>query len=214
MRSLALAATILLLASPESLIEPGFQMSFAAVASLIAVAEWEQRRVRAPTPPLPFTGARRYMRGIAITSFVGSVATMPYAAFHFDRATHYAVLGNLLAMPIMGFVTMPAAAISVMLMPLGLDAVPLHIMGWGIDAMLAVGRFVSRLPGAVSIVAAWPMAALVLDFTRRAVDRDLAQPLALARSRAGSGGNRAHRAGPAARSPCRARRADNRCARR
>ncbi|MGH6879244.1 MAG: ComEC/Rec2 family competence protein [Rhizomicrobium sp.] len=164
MRSLGIAATILLFAAPESLIEPGFQMSFAAVASLIAVAEWEQRRAvnRAPEPPRSFATLRRYMRGIAVTSFVGSVATMPYAAFHFDRATHYAVLGNLLAMPIMGFVTMPMAAVSVVLMPLGLDALPLHAMGWGIALMLAVGRFVSHLPGAVTIVAAWPMAALVL----------------------------------------------------
>ena len=164
MRSLAFAATLLLIMSPETLIEPGFQMSFAAVASLIAVAEWEHRRsiMRAPTPPLPLPSVRRYMRGIAVTSFVGSIATMPYAAFHFDRATHYAVLGNLLAMPIMGFVTMPAAAISVVLMPLGLDALSLHVMGWGIDAMLAVGRFVSHLPGAVTIVPAWPIAALVV----------------------------------------------------
>ena len=55
---------------------------------------------------------RRYLRGIAITSLVGSLATVPFAMFHFDRATHYAVLGNLLAMPVMGFVAMPAAAIS------------------------------------------------------------------------------------------------------
>jgi len=164
MRSLAFAAGLLLLAAPESLLEPGFQMSFSAVASLIAVAEWEARRaaLREASPPPAFAQARRYMRGIAITSFVGSVATMPYAAFHFDRATHYAVLGNLLAMPIMGFVTMPMAAVSVIVMPLRLDAVPLHAMGWGIDAMLTVGRFVSHLPGAVTIVAAWPMIALVL----------------------------------------------------
>ena len=32
-------------------------------------------------------GIRRYLRGIATTSFVGSVATVPYAIFHFDRAT-------------------------------------------------------------------------------------------------------------------------------
>ena len=69
---------------------------------------------------------------------------------------HYAVLGNLGAMPIMGFVVMPSAAMSVILMPLGLDRVPLHIMGWGIEAMLAVGHWVSCLPGAVSVVAAWP----------------------------------------------------------
>jgi competence protein ComEC len=155
---------LLLAIAPETLIEPGFQMSFSAVASLIAVAEWEQRRSasRGPRPRQPFANVRRYVRGIAITSLVGSIATMPYAAFHFDRATHYAVLGNLLAMPIMGFVTMPMAALSVALMPLRLDFIPLHVMGWGIEAMLAVGRFVSNLPGAVTIVAAWPVTALVL----------------------------------------------------
>ena len=164
MRSLAFAAMILLVTQPETLIEPGFQMSFAAVASLIAVAEWEQRRKtdRGPRPRLRFAAIRHYVRGIAITSFVGSIATMPYAAFHFDRATHYAVLGNLLAMPIMGFVTMPMAALSIALMPFGLDFISLHVMGWGIAAMLAVGRFVSHLPGAVTIVAAWPIEALVL----------------------------------------------------
>ena len=165
MRSLAFAAAIILFIRPESVIEPGFQMSFAAVGSLIAVAEWEQRR-RALHPddagPLPFLAVRRYLRGIAVTSFIGSIATMPYAAYHFDRATHYALLGNLLAMPIMGFVTMPAAAIAIMLMPLHLDAYPLVVMGWGIEAMLAVGRWVSHLPGAVSSVAAWPISALVL----------------------------------------------------
>jgi competence protein ComEC len=161
MRGLALAAAIILLARPESLIEPGFQMSFAAVTGLIAVAEWEQRQARREGA-MRWAALRRYVKGIAITSLVGSLATMPYAAFHFDRATHYAVLGNLGAMPIMGFVAMPAAAIAVIAMPFGLDAWPLRIMGWGIDAMLAVGRFVSHLPGAVSIVSAWPVSALVL----------------------------------------------------
>ena len=164
MRALAFAAAIILFARPESLIEPGFQMSFAAVSGLIAVAEWEQRRAAAGKGegPVSFAAARRYLRGIAVTSLVGSIATMPYAAFHFDRATHYAVLGNLLAMPIMGFVTMPAAALSIALMPVHLDFVPLRVMGWGIQAMLAVGRWVSHLPGSVSTVGAWPVSALLL----------------------------------------------------
>jgi competence protein ComEC len=65
-------------------------------------------------------------------------------------------------MPIMGLVTMPAAAVSVVLMPLKLDVLPLYVMGWGINAMLGVGRFVSRLPGAISNIPAWPIFALVL----------------------------------------------------
>jgi competence protein ComEC len=160
MRSLGLAATIILLLQPETIIEPGFQMSFSAVVALVAVAEWERARQHAARP-LPLPGVRRYMRGIAITSFVGSIATAPYAAFHFDRATHYAVIGNLGAMPIMGFMTMPAAALSIFLMPFGLDEYPLRVMGWGIEAMLYVGRWVAHLPGSVTLVSAWPTSALV-----------------------------------------------------
>ena len=161
MRSLALAAFVILLLGPESLIEPGFQMSFAAVVGLIAVAEWEQTRPRADAPHR-FATVRRYLRGIATTSLIGSIATMPYAIYHFDRATHYAVLGNLLAMPVMGFVVMPAAALAVILMPLGLDAWPLHVMAWGIEVMVAMGRWVSGLPGAISVMPAWPVSALIL----------------------------------------------------
>jgi competence protein ComEC len=162
MRSVALAATIILLLRPESLIEPGFQMSFAAVVGLIAVAEWEQARRAHGEGPRAFAGIRRYVRGITITSLVGSLATAPFAMFHFDRATHYAVLGNLLAMPVMGFVAMPAAAISVLAMPFHLEAWPLKVLGWGIEVMLSVGRFVSGLPGAISTVPAWPVTSLVL----------------------------------------------------
>jgi competence protein ComEC len=160
MRSVGLAATIILLLRPESILEPGFQMSFAAVVGLVAVAEWERSRRRSENT-LPLPSVRHYMRGIATTSFVGSVATAPYAAFHFDRATHYAVLGNLLAMPIMAFLTMPAAALAIFLMPFGLDEYPLRVMGFGIEAMLLVGRWVSHLPGSVSLVSAWPMPGLV-----------------------------------------------------
>lgn len=162
MRSVAMAAVVVLLTRPESIIEPGFQMSFAAVVGLVAVAEWERSRPYAEGRFWPLPGVRRYLKGIAVTSFVGSLATAPFAAFHFDRATHYAVLGNLLAMPIMGFVTMPAAALAVLLMPFGLDRWALIVMGWGIAAMLVVGRWVSGLPGAVSITAAWPVSAIVL----------------------------------------------------
>jgi competence protein ComEC len=154
MRNLAFAAAILILVRPESIVEPGFQMSFAAVAALVALAEWERTHPR---------GALwRYLRGIAVTSLVGSLATMPFAAFHFGRVTHYAVLGNLLAMPLMGFWVMPAAALSVLGMPFGLEAGPLHLLAWGVDLMLAAGRFVSGLPGAVTVLPSFPGWALAL----------------------------------------------------
>ena len=158
MRSLGLAATILLLLRPEAVIEPGFQMSFAAVAGLIAVAEWETQRERINPRGMLW----RYVHGIAMTSLVGSLATLPFAIFHFDRATHYAVLGNLIAMPVMGFWVMPMAALSVALMPLGLEKFALHLLGQGIAVMVDMGRWVSGLPGAVSLSPAMPLSALLL----------------------------------------------------
>jgi competence protein ComEC len=46
-------------------------------------------------------------------------------------------------------------------MPFHLEGLPLHLMGWGIDVMLAMGNFVSGLPGAVTVSRAFPLAALV-----------------------------------------------------
>jgi len=158
MRSLALAAAILLLMRPEAITEPGFQMSFAAVASLIAVAEWEQGRARLAPRSMLF----RYLRGIALTSLVASLATLPFVMFYFGRATHYAMLGNLLAMPVMGLVVMPSAAFSVLAMPFGLEHLPLELMGWGISRMLDLGRWVSGLPAAVTVTPSFPLAALVM----------------------------------------------------
>src|SRR5258706_174729 len=127
-------------------------------AGLVAVAEWERQRERTA----PRGAFYRYARGIVMTSLVGSLATLPFAMFHFDRATHYAVLGNLIAMPVMGFWVMPAAALSVALMPLGLEGFALHLLGQGIGVMLAMGRWVSGLPGAVSLAPAMPLSALLM----------------------------------------------------
>ncbi len=158
MRSLALAAILLLCLRPESVADPGFQMSFAAVAALIAVAERDQMRERAA----PHGIAHRYLRGIVLTSLVASLATTPFTLFHFGRAAHYAVLGNLIVMPIIGFWIMPLAALAVMLMPLGLEGRVLPLLGEGIEIMVRLGAWVSGLPGAVSLAPAMPLSALVL----------------------------------------------------
>jgi competence protein ComEC len=55
------------------------------------------------------------------------------------------VLGNLIAMPVMGFWVMPAAALSVVLMPFVLQGSALHLLGQGIAVMVAMGRV--RCPG-------------------------------------------------------------------
>ena len=117
----ALIDTLTLRVKPDNL---KLQVARSAVASLITVAEWGQGRERVA----PRAYLYRHIRGIALTSLVASLATLPFAMFYFGRATHYAVLGNLLAMPVMGLMVMPFAAVSVLGMPFGLEHAPLQAM--------------------------------------------------------------------------------------
>jgi competence protein ComEC len=164
MRSVMLAAALILLIEPESLTEPGFEMSFAAVIGLISIAEWDEKRERSKegAPLGPFGRVRRYLVGIVIASMVATLATTPFAIFHFDRSTQYGALSNLASLPIADFVIMPAATLAMIAMPFGLDRWPLLLMGKGVVMMTAIAHWVAKLPGAASVAVVWPEYALVI----------------------------------------------------
>jgi competence protein ComEC len=72
------------------------------------------------------------------------------------------VLANLIAIPICNVIVMPAALVTLVAMPLGLEWAPLQAMGWGIDAMNWCAYRVAALPGAVGRIPAIPAAAFAL----------------------------------------------------
>ena len=171
MRNVAIAAWIVLLWSPESLLSAGFQMSFAAVVALIATYEaYELRLLRArsmqqgarsmPVHLLVLLGA--YIAGLLVTSLVAGLATMPFAAFHFNRIANYGLIANLMAMPLIGTLVMPCALAAFLLMPFGLEYLALRPMGWALDLFTAIAEWIAGWPGAVSDVATGPPIALYL----------------------------------------------------
>lgn len=166
LRNVAIAALVILLALPESVLNVSFQMSFAAVVGLVAVYEVVTARrepIRADAPWLRVLAkAWRYFLGIALTTLVAGLATAPFAAFHFHKLAQFALLGNLVAMPLVGLVVMPMALVSLLSMPFGLEDVPLNVMEWGIDLLRQAAIFVAGLDGAVVHVAAMPTLALAL----------------------------------------------------
>ena len=152
MRNVAISALLILVVFPESLLDAGFQMSFAAVVALVAAYEAVRDRLsegpgRGDVGPVLRVGL--FFGGIVMTTLVASIAVAPFAAFHFHKSQQYAVIANLLAVPITNFIVMPAALATLIVMPLGLEAGPLYVMGAGIDAMSVVARWVGALPGAV-----------------------------------------------------------------
>lgn len=150
LRSVAVAAVILLLTKPESLLNPGFQMSFAATIALIvgfAALEGSIYRQRVPRWLMPvFT--------LVLSSVIGGLSTAPYAAAHFNRFTDYGLLANLLTVPVMGAVIMPAGAVAALLAPLGLAWLPLWVMEQGARWILFVAHWIAGLEGSVTAIPA------------------------------------------------------------
>ena len=150
LRSVALAACVILLIQPETLAEPGFQMSFAATVALIVAfgalrRPGERRRLPAWLVPV---------FGVVFTSLVAGLATAPVAAAHFNRMSDYGLLANVLAVPLMGTLVMPAAVAAAVLAPLGLEGAALWVMAQGTRWILGVAGWVAGLEGAVTLIPA------------------------------------------------------------
>lgn len=168
MRNIAISALVVLLVEPSSVLSPGFQMSYAATAGLIAAyAAWSRWREKrgGGDPLLPRTGILRTLAagllGLAVTSLVAGLGSGMFAAYHFHRASFSGLLANLLAMPLVSFIVMPAGLAAMLAMPFGLDALPLKVMGLGIEGMIAVANGVARL-GGEAVVGKPPTAAVLV----------------------------------------------------
>lgn len=161
LRSVAIAALILLAWQPEALLSAGFQMSFAATVALIAVFAHLRDPPADPRVPTPrrrprVPGWARWVRDLVICSLVAGLATAPIAAAQFHRIADYGLLANLLSVPLMGALIMPAAVAAAVLWPLGLEAAPLWLMEQGARWILFVAHWVAGFEGAVRPVAAPP----------------------------------------------------------
>jgi competence protein ComEC len=150
LRSVALAAMIILTIEPESLTEPGFQMSFGATVALVAVFGPMARHVNR----LPWV--LRPLVALVLSSAVAGTATAPIAAAHFNRIAEYGLLANTLAVPMMGTLIMPAGVVAAVLAPLGLDWIALKVLEVGCQWVLAVAHWVAGLDGAIIAVPSPP----------------------------------------------------------
>lgn len=144
MRSLSIAMILVVLIAPWSVLTPGFQMSFAATGALIATYEAWQRQRRAAGQAAS-RGAMFWIKSLAVTSLVSSLATMPFALYHFDRIAGLGLIANLLAMPIISLVSAPLAGLAMVLAPFGLSAWPLRLFGYSLEGVLWVAHTFTNL---------------------------------------------------------------------
>ncbi len=142
-------------------------MSFMAVMGLAAFFEYWNR----PKPEQEYRiesrkvyYARKFYKialaSILTTLIAGSFSSIP-AAYHFGRLAPYGVLANGLAIPVISLAVMPFAVLSVVLMPLGLEAWPLAVLGKGLEMVLSISDHVAALPGAQRVIPQVPLASAI-----------------------------------------------------
>lgn len=138
LNNLALAALLILLFSPASLFDIGFQLSFTSVFFILFL-----------TPHIPRPRWLRRSRLLALlygwltVSLVAQIGTSPLVAYYFHTIPVVGLLGNLLAIPL-AYVILGLALVF-FLIP-GFQGLTATLLGWCI-------RF---LTGAVGWMAAWP----------------------------------------------------------
>ncbi len=190
LHGLAIAALVILLVQPESAGAPGFQMSFAATAALVALAEAWPRPVREISVPWPIRAFQTASGWLAVSvgaSFVAGMATGPFAMQHFNRVAVWGLPANLAVAPLSSFVIMPFLALGAALGGFGLGGPFLAVAGWGIAAMMWIADGFASLGGAQQVVASGPPFTLAIAFVGlmllclwRGRLRWLGAPLALA----------------------------------
>lgn len=140
LNTLFVAATGMLAYDPFWLYDVGFQLSFAAVASILLVQPWLYRR---------FTVRNRFLNklwGLATVSIAAQVGTAPLVLLYFSRFPVHFLLTNILVVPLVTVIIYAA----IVMLPLSFIPVAGQLMAYGLDILLesliAVVRGVERLP--------------------------------------------------------------------
>ena len=163
MRLLASAACIVMLMWPEEVVGPSFQLSFGSVVAIIAL--------HGARPVQLFLAHReegwwrrlgRHTVMLLLTGLVIDLALMPIALHHFHRAGIFGSLANLIAIPLVTFVTMPFIALGLVLDLAGLGAPAWWVVNRSLTFLLAVTHGLVSQPGAVSLLPTMGGASFVL----------------------------------------------------
>lgn len=163
LRLLAAAAVLILVVRPEALLGASFQMSFAAVAGIIALYESRLGRwltaVRDDEPWWQWLG--RSAASLLASGLVAELALSGIGLYHFGQSGLYGIIANIIAIPFTSFVVMPALLLALLAEAVGLGWL-WPLAGWAMQRLIDIADITAALPGAVFSSAAIPPAAFAL----------------------------------------------------
>jgi competence protein ComEC len=154
MNTLTLAAFCILAVQPASLFSISFQLSFAAVLSIVYGLE----RMKAGRPAVP-SGAEegrtaKFKRGVLVflaVSLFATWGTLPLGMYYFNSISFIGLLANCAAIPLIGYLVVMAGLVGALLAPLSAPA--------AIACFQAGGFVLSKSIALLERMAAMPYAA-------------------------------------------------------
>jgi competence protein ComEC len=155
MNTLALAALVIVTIFPPSLFSISFQLSFAAVLSIIYGLDCLKQRRGLPDPETQGKFVPEIKRRLISFFFVSLFAiggTLPLAMYYFNRISLVGILANFIVVPLIGFIVVPLGLLAAFLTPVSTFAAQ-----WCFKACHAILRPVLAL---VDLIAEVPFAAV------------------------------------------------------
>lgn len=150
LRSLALAAFIVLIISPSYVFHPSFQLSFIAVLCLISGYNFYQKYqyILGKRGGI-FSSIKFYIFTNLYTTIIASFATTPFVIYHFYKIPTYTLIMNLIAVPLMSFCIMPLGIMALLLIPLHLYGQILNLLSFFINIIINSSHYITSLPASV-----------------------------------------------------------------
>ena len=98
--SIAIAAFFILLINPRDLFNPGFQLSFSAVLSIITFYPLTRQQIE----KINFNKFHKNIFLFVSVSLSAQVGTLPFTLLYFHKLSFIALFANLLVIPMIGFI--------------------------------------------------------------------------------------------------------------
>jgi competence protein ComEC len=168
MNTLALAAFCILAVQPAALFSISFQLSFAAVLSIVYGFD-RMKAVRSDLPPGGEGWAVKLKRGLLVffgVSLIATWGTLPLCMYYFNSVSFIGMLANCAAIPLIGYLVVMVGLIGTLLAPLSAPAAVAcyQISGLVLSKSIVLMELMAAMPFAAARTVSPSLAELALFY--------------------------------------------------
>ena len=153
--AIAFTGSLILIIEPESVLHPGFQMSFSAVLALISSYQINISK-------LFNIKIIKYFISILTSSIIASIATLPYTIYSFNYLSISGIITNLIAIPVVTLIVIPLGIIYIFCIPLSVESLIVPLIEQPITIILYLVYSISELKHLIIPIHTFPAISVVI----------------------------------------------------